>query len=50
MKERRIKDYYTLTQTTYTEFNKYIDANNFNKSKLLETIIKEYLSKISKNE
>lgn len=47
-KVRRIKDFYTLNPDLYEEFLKHIDENNLNKSKLIETLIEEYMKKILK--
>lgn len=44
MKVKRIKDFYTLSPEVYNIFMKYIEDNNLNKSKLLETLIKTHLS------
>ena len=43
MKTRRIKDYFTLESNVHEEFYKFIENNNINKSKLIETLIKEFL-------
>lgn len=45
-KVRRVKDFYTLSPDLYNEFLKHIDENNLNKSKLIETLIEEYMKKV----
>ncbi len=45
MKDRRVRDFYTLSKNTYEDFNRYINENNLNKSKLLESLIKDFLEK-----
>lgn len=45
-KERKVRDYYTLNKELYERFLKHIEDNNLNKSKLIETLIVEYMSKI----
>ncbi len=47
-KERRSRDFYTLDKELYNEFLKHIEDNNLNKSKLIETLIEEYMKKVSK--
>jgi hypothetical protein len=47
-KVRRVKDFYTLNPELYKEFLKHIEENNLNKSKLIETLIEEYMKKVSK--
>lgn len=42
-KQRKSRDFYTLDKELLQEFLKYIDDNNLNKSKLIETLIKDYL-------
>ena len=49
-KERKSRDFYTLNKELYDEFLKHIEENNLNKSKLIETLIAEYLKNKSKNE
>jgi hypothetical protein len=45
MKKRREKEYFTLDSDIRKEFLKHIDKNNLNKSKLIETLIVEYMNK-----
>ena len=45
-KERKVRDFYTLNPELYKRFSDHIENNNLNKSKLLETLIKEYMEKI----
>ena len=49
-KERKSRDFYTLNKELLQEFLKHIEENNLNKSKLIETLIEEYLKNKSKNE
>ena len=46
MKKRRDKEYFTLSPDIREDFLKHIDDNNLNKSKLIETIIVEYMKKV----
>ena len=46
MKKRRDKEYFTLNPEVRKEFLKHIEENNLNKSKLIETLIEEYMKKI----
>jgi hypothetical protein len=46
MKVRRVKDFYTLHPDLYEKFLKHIEDNNLNKSKLIETLIEEYMGKV----
>ena len=46
MKKRRDKEYFTLSPEIRIEFLKHIDENNLNKSKLIETLIEEYMKKV----
>jgi len=50
MKVRRVKDFYTLNPDLYKDFLKHIEEKNLNKSKLIETLIEEYLKNNKKNE
>jgi len=43
-KVRKTRDYYTLNKQLYERFVKHIDENNLNKSKLIETLIDEYMT------
>lgn len=45
MKKRREKEYFTIDPETKIKFLKHIDEKNLNKSKLLESLIEEYLKK-----
>lgn len=45
---RRVRDFYTLDPELYNKFLKHIEDNNLDKSKLLETLVKEYMEKLSK--
>lgn len=47
-KERKSRDFYTLNKELYDEFLKHIEENNLNKSKLIETLIEEYMKKVIK--
>lgn len=46
-KVKKVRDFYTLTPNLYENFLKYIEERNLNKSKLIETLIKEYMEKIN---
>ena len=46
MKKRRDKEYFTLNTEIRIEFLKHIEENNLNKSKLIETLIEEYMKKV----
>lgn len=45
-KLRKTRDYYTLNPDLYNRFLKHIEENNLNKSKLIETLIDEYMKKV----
>jgi hypothetical protein len=45
MKKRRDKEYFTLSPDIREEFLKHIEEKNLNKSKLIETLIDEYMKK-----
>jgi hypothetical protein len=47
-KIRRVRDFYTLDPELYNKFLKHIENKNLDKSKLIETLIKEYMEKLSK--
>jgi len=49
MKVRRVKDFYTLNPDLYEEFLNHIVEKNLNKSKLIETLIVEYMKNFNKN-
>jgi hypothetical protein len=42
-KNRKSRDFYTLNKELYEEFIKHIEHNNLNKSKLIETLIEQYM-------
>ena len=44
-KERKSRDFYTLNPNLYVDFLKHIEEKNLNKSKLIETLIDEYMKK-----
>ena len=46
-KIRKVRDFYTLDPELYKRFLEYIESNNLDKSKLLETLVKEYMDKIN---
>jgi len=48
-KERKSRDFYTLNKELYDEFLKHIEDKNLNKSKLIETLIEEYMKKVKEN-
>lgn len=48
-KNRKSRDYYTLNKELLEEFLKHIDEKNLNKSKLIETLIQDYMNKINNN-
>ena len=50
MKNRRDKEYFTLSPEVRKEFLKHIEENNLNKSKLIETLIEEYMKKVKEKE
>lgn len=50
MKKRRDKEYFTLSPEVRKEFLKHIEENNLNKSKLIETLIEEYMKKVKEKE
>ena len=45
-KERKSRDFYTLNKELLDRFLKHIEDNNLNKSKLIETLIDEYMEKV----
>lgn len=49
-KVRRVKDFYTLNPELYKEFLKHIEENNLNKSKLIETLIENYMKTFNQND
>jgi hypothetical protein len=49
-KERKSRDFYTLNKELLDRFLKHIEDNNLNKSKLIETLIEEYMRKVKENE
>ena len=48
-KERKSRDYYTISVELYKRFIDYVEKNNLNKSKLIEKKIKDYMKKIIQN-
>lgn len=46
MKKRRDKEHFTLNPEVRKEFLKHIEDNNLNKSKLIETLIEDYMKKV----
>ena len=50
MKNRRDKEYFTLSPEIRKEFLKHIENNSLNKSKLLETLIREYITKMKNSD
>lgn len=49
-KERKSRDFYTLNKELYDEFLKHIEDNNLNKSKLIETLIENYMKTFNQND
>ena len=45
-KEKKRRDYYTIESILYEKFIKYVEEKNFNKSKLIETLIRDYIKTI----
>lgn len=43
MKEKKTRDYYTINEKLYSIFIEHIEYNNLNKSKLIESLIQEYI-------
>ena len=50
MKKRRDKEYFTLNPEIRIEFLKHIEENNLNKSKLIETLIENYMKTFNQND
>lgn len=48
MKKKKIKVYFTMDEEIYNEFEKYIDENILDKSKLIEILIKKYMEENKK--
>jgi hypothetical protein len=46
-KERKSRDFYTLDKDLYDMFLKHIEDNNLNKSKLIETLIENYMKNLN---
>ena len=44
-KLRKVRDFYTLNPELYKTFLDIIEKNNLDKSKLIESFIKEYIEK-----
>jgi metal-responsive CopG/Arc/MetJ family transcriptional regulator len=49
-KERKSRDFYTLNKELLDRFLKHIEDNNLNKSKLIETLIEEYMETFNQND
>lgn len=47
-KKRKSRDFYTLNKELLDMFLKHIEENNLNKSKLIETLIEDYMKKVKK--
>lgn len=45
-KVRKVRDFYTLDPELYNTFLIHIDEANLDKSKLIESLIKQYMEKI----
>lgn len=45
MKKKKIKVYFTMNEEIYNKFEKHIEDNILDKSKLIEKLIIEYLEK-----
>lgn len=45
-KIRKIRDFYTLDPELYKKFLEHISNKNLNKSKLIESLVREYMRKI----
>ena len=43
MKIKRIRDFFTINPVLYNKFNKYINDNNLNKSKVLESLVNDFM-------
>ena len=50
MKKRRDKEYFTLSPEVRKKFLKHIEDNNLNKSKLIETLIENYMKTFNQND
>jgi hypothetical protein len=48
MKKRKEKEYFTIDGDLRIEFLKYCEEHNLNKSKIIESLIKEYMGKVKK--
>ena len=46
-KERKCRDFYTIDKKIYDLFIKHVEDNNINKSKLIESLIENYIKNIS---
>ena len=44
-KKRKVKAFFTIDPDLYKEFEKHIEDNLLDKSKLIESLIKKYLDK-----
>lgn len=49
-KEKKSRDYYTIESVLYEKFIKHIEEKNLNKSKLIETLIRDYIKINDKDE
>jgi len=43
--KRKVKVFFTIDPDLYVEFEKHIDKNLLDKSKLIESLIKDYMAK-----
>jgi hypothetical protein len=48
MKVKKTRDYYTINEELYNMFIEHIESNNLNKSKLIESMIQEYMVNYSR--
>ena len=49
-KARKVRDFYTLDPNLYNKFIEHIDNKKLDKSKLLESLVNEYMEKINKSD
>jgi len=45
MKKKKIKVYFTMDEELYNEFEKHVEKNVLDRSRLIEKLIAEYLKK-----
>lgn len=45
MKKKKIKVYFTMDEELYNEFEKHVEKNVLDRSRLIERLIAEYLKK-----